>query len=240
MILYIRTKFAIYYYCQRKTSERDDKTAQRRTLESDDKKVAEAIKIGKQAERLWKDDQLAEAEKLYYKSIGVFPVFFVIDEFATRKMKMGDIKGANKAWTELEKAFIKVAPDYYKESELKDNLELVYRSMANNNFESGYTKEAVEATIKYLELFRERKPGSSGSDLIKAASDVAFFQEDKQTLKQINAIASTYDKDMFGGAKFGQFITEVLLKTLDGDYDAVEIQLNDIIKNRGGFWGPRK
>ncbi len=229
----------LFITAQGRTSERDDKTAQRRTLESDDKKVAEAIKIGKQAERLWKDDQYAEAEKLYYKSIEVFPVFAVIDEFARRKIKMGDIKGANKVWNDLATAFIKVGPEYYKASELRDNLSYVYYSMAGNNFESGYSNDAVTATVKYLELFKEMKPASGTHALLENACNVAFFNGDKQTLQQISAIVNTYDKSMTGDAKFGQFVSDVFLKILNEEYDAAEIKLNDVIKNKGGFTGSR-
>ncbi|MBL0130599.1 MAG: hypothetical protein IPP43_05340 [Chitinophagaceae bacterium] len=60
------------------------------------KNIAEAERIAWKAEKLWKDDQYLEAEKLYYEALAIYPVYLELSEFAERAMKIGDIKGANK------------------------------------------------------------------------------------------------------------------------------------------------
>ncbi len=200
-------------------------TVAQRRGEVEDKSCVEATKIAKQAEKLWKDDQYFEAEKLYYKVLALCPRHDDLSEFAVRAIKMGDIKGANKVWYEMAKR--------------GGNLEIVYYRMLDNNFKYGDIAVGIDASVKYLELYRGKKIGSACSYVFSIASLSAFNLGDIKSLQKINELSKTMDKMLGQNPKEGEFFTDVYIKIIDKQYAAAETLLKDAIENRAGFGGSR-
>ena len=60
----------------------------------------------KQAEKLWKQEKYLEAEKLYFKANELEPSPSLMNDFALDRMKIMDIKGANRTWDKLIKSML--------------------------------------------------------------------------------------------------------------------------------------
>jgi tetratricopeptide (TPR) repeat protein len=217
-------------------------TAQTSGPGSINKKMAEASKLAKQAERLWKDEKYSEAEKLYYESLSVFPLHTQLCEFAERKMKLGDVNGANKIWTALAES-IKSQPENVTGygglmgAMLMANqpLRFVYADMANNNFRSGDAATGIEAAVKCIELYSGGKPDDLFVTIIRDASRVALSIGDKISLQKLNDISSTLKKNMGNQAKLGVTITDLYLLILNEKYDEAIVRLEDLIEGKSEF-----
>ena len=140
---------------------------------------------------------------------------------------MGDIKGANKLWKAVEHTGVGL-----------DMIDL-YLNMVNSNFQSGDIQIGLETALKYLELYRGKKPEGASASILMAASLVAFSLEDKKSLQQMNDISQSMKKSLGNSAKFGVAKTEILLNILNGEYQKAITELEDLKKGNGDFWGSK-
>lgn len=207
-----------------------------RSYKNEDKKT-DADKMCSRAWKLWKNDKYLEAENLYYKANELFPLPNGLPVLAAEKMKLGDVKGANKTWDIYRQSLIAMPTGLMKASEIANLFEQHYSQRASLNFESGDSRIAVEATINYMELFRGKKPGGSANTLFDNACKVAFFLEDRKSLQTINELAKTMEKNMFNVARRCEFFSGVFLLILDKKYKEAEAWVLDVMKNKGGFNG---
>ncbi len=148
-------------------------------------------------------------------------------DYGNELMKMGDIKGANKLWKAVEHTGVGL-----------DMIDL-YLNMVNSNFQSGDIQIGLETALKYLELYRGKKPEGASASILMAASLVAFSLEDKKSLQQMNDISQSMKKSLGNSAKFGVAKTEILLNILNGEYQKAITELEDLKKGNGDFWGSK-
>ncbi|MBK8300591.1 MAG: hypothetical protein IPK90_09135 [Chitinophagaceae bacterium] len=139
-------------------------------------------------------------------------------DYGNELMKMGDIKGANKLWKAVEHTGVGL-----------DMIDL-YLNMVNSNFQSGDIQIGLETALKYLELYRGKKPEGASASILMAASLVAFSLEDKKSLQQMNDISQSMKKSLGNSAKFGVAKTEILLNILNGEYQKAITELEDLKK----------
>ncbi|MFZ1330117.1 MAG: hypothetical protein WAW27_13895, partial [Chitinophagaceae bacterium] len=148
-------------------------------------------------------------------------------DYGNELMKTGDIKGANKLWKAVEHTGVGL-----------DMIDL-YLNMVNSNFQSGDIQIGLETALKYLELYRGKKPEGASASILMAASLVAFSLEDKKSLQQMNDISQSMKKSLGNSAKFGVAKTEILLNILNGEYQKAITELEDLKKGNGDFWGSK-
>ncbi len=68
---------------------------------ADEELYKSADKLLKNANKALKDDDLVEAEKLYYQSLKIYPITDGFNSLAIKKMELGDVRGGNKIWDNL-------------------------------------------------------------------------------------------------------------------------------------------
>ena len=193
--------------------------------QNDNKLAAEASKLARQAKSLWKDNKYAEAEELYFKSWSLSPLCYELDEFARLRLKIGDIKGANRVWNTI----IKNAPNECKG--------WMYYSMVSNNFESGDVLAGIETTIEALNLYRGKKPTEEIWFYCTTVPQVIFSTDDRRSLEKILEIVKTMPEDkkynIAGGAKS---VIGFYLNLLDEKFDEAIQTLEDLKEGKRSFF----
>jgi tetratricopeptide (TPR) repeat protein len=180
-----------------------------------------ALVLFQQAERLWKKELFQEAEKLYFKANVIAPSSAYMNQFATNKIEMSDIKGANKVWDETIKSMSGI--DYGRD------LLYVYHRKITENLLKGSTKVAIESSIKLLNFPPEGQENmfnffqvASMEKPFTTIAEMAFLMEDKNSLLALRDLLNK-----FKNTNQVSFYVNVYLKMLDGKYDeAINYVLN--------------
>ncbi len=185
----------------------------------------------KQAEKLWKQEKYLEAEKLYFKANELEPSPSLMNDFALDRMKIMDIKGANRTWDKLIKSMLEsnVFTSY--------DMEQTYYLKATSNFKSGDPVAGVSAAVGYIELL-DNKITTSQSGMATAvfrdAPKNAFYLDDISSLERMYAKAKTLKN-----ARFVEFTSDVYIKLFNKQYDEAVKLLEDVVSGGGDFFASK-
>ena len=213
----------------------------------------DAEKIGKKAKGLWKDEQYAEAEKLYYQASQLYPLeYWGLNELAALKMDLGDITGANKVWDDRIRSLSAKLKSYLLfQHDIDAFVWQTYYNKIKANLEKGSAEIAVKTTVEVLrnppskvlfgtetKLFSSTPSSMAGlSSLFMDLSEAAFQLEDKESLQYFYQLIPTFDaNNMFHGDKAALYFVDVFLKCLNGKFDDAITILSEAADKGAGFY----
>lgn len=110
----------------------------------------QAHDLYEQAQKLWKNEQLAESDKLYAKAILAYPIYAYVYAYANKKMEIGDIKGGNAIWETMI-------------ARLREEKDLLFE--LSSSWPVVYDYEPAEKTIAKIYTARAYSNATSGSIL---------------------------------------------------------------------------
>ena len=196
-------------------------------MASSSNNTSDAIKLYKQAEKLWKLDKYLESEKLYLQANALWPDINAMDKFAKNRLAIGDLKGANASYDALNQQItLKIGAESYE-------LQQAYFLKASVNFKNGDPREGVLATVGFIETINGKittNQSGMATSILTEGIKYAFYNGDKENLERIHKKCLSLEN-----AEVGAFTSEVYLKILNKQYDEAIVQLEDAIKNGAGF-----
>lgn len=218
--------------------------------------MKEAEKLSKKAKGLWKDDQYAEAEKLYYQANQVYPLhYWGLNELAALKMELGDIRGANKVWDDRIRSLTQKFQSYLiYQKDINQYIWQTYYNKISSNLEKGSAEIAVKSTAVVLrnppnnvlfgtetKMFSSTPTSHTGTPfLFLALAQAAFLLEDKESLQLFYDLLPTFESnDMFHGKKASLYYVDIFLKCLNGKYDEAIALLSEAADKGGGFFASK-
>jgi tetratricopeptide (TPR) repeat protein len=189
-------------------------------------------KTHREAEKQWKEGNLAEAERLYRKAFDNSNNVGHLMRLYERKWEIGDVKGFNQA--------IDLVIQYNKERLVK-NSSAVYKIPLNqafyikidNNLKKGDPRVAIEAILDMTSSFGEKVDNSEKSFFGSAyyeGCETAFLLDDKVSLEKLNQAAKAVKN-----GEYGELVSSIYLGLMNKQYDSVLTRLLDVTENGGGF-----
>ena len=188
---------------------------------------SQALDLFNQAQKLWKKEQYQESEKLYLKANALSPTWFQMNDLATKKMEIRDIKGANRIWDiSITSLAIKgKGKDQY----------LAYWNKMQENINKGSSKVAIETGIQLLKNPPEGQDNmfgfwqSPGMGLhFTTIAEMAFRMEDRKSLITIKDLLKSHKN-----TNDIDFYISIYLKMLDQQYDEAITSVL-LIEEKGG------
>ncbi len=200
----------------------------------------EAVKLSRQAKKLWKDEQYFEAEKLYFKANELFPTVSFMKELADLQFDLGNVKGANKAWDECIHRLSSTT--LYSKKEISDMLYQAYYYKIDDNIKRGSGAVALKTTVSAIENLKDDHKNMfsfwkspSFSNHILFVAELAFYLEEKESLTKMQALL----QHNFEKADGPQFYVDVYLKMLEGKYDEAIARALEVEDKGGDFFSSK-
>lgn len=215
------------------------KREENRKYEKEEDECNEALKLIKKAEKLWKDDEYTEAEKLCYESNRLCASYAALFFLATNKMELQDIKGANKVWDDQINSLQSMQPKAaIKQKEIDNVLGMAISRKINDNLIFGNPRIAIQTCIYGLQ---HPPPGNLfGKTMMQKAhyvdqyfqqsAEFAFQLEDKESLVKLQELLRPVPNN-----EGPMFFVTAYLNMLEGKYDEVIKAATQIAENGADF-----
>ncbi|WP_285058851.1 caspase family protein [Pedobacter ginsengisoli] len=196
------------------------------------KAETDAMAIIKGAEKLRKDGRVLEADKMVFDANEAYPLPFSLDEIARDKLKLGDVKGANKLWDAAIYRIRQLAvnKEPYNGQKASNTLGYLYYSQINSNFTSGDTKIGVEVTCNFVKDINDGFAAKTNFEAI-----VFLAVENAYLLNDFNSLKLLYDTSVKIGSERGTVTAKAYLLISEKKYDEAISYLNDIAEKGAGF-----
>lgn len=186
-------------------------------------------KTAKEAEKMWKEGNINEAEKLYKKAYSNGGYFGHLNDLIKKKWEIGDIKGANEVSDLL---IVDLKKNNNSLSEKMVLNQMCYNKI-ENNFKKGDQKEGLSSTLEFVKTMGEKVNDSERGyffEMYTFAPEVAFLTENKDALEQLNTKASSIKN-----GEYGVLMSSFYLTLLNKDYDKAINRLLEVQENGAGF-----
>ncbi len=184
-----------------------------RVTKAEQNRYMEAFDLSEKARKLWKREQYIEAEKLFYQSNNLQPLWYSsgLRILGDLKLEQGDINGAKRAYKTLIES-VKSYPGNlvsgvgeWSYVSRESVLRLLHQEVAFSNFGKGDINYALE---NYLAALRIGGP----NDLSFYASLTALFAQDASALREIIEIVNRGPEKYKGHAILSDAFLDIVTK----------------------------
>lgn len=189
-------------------------------------------KTQREAEKQWKEGNLAAAEKLFRKAFENTSNIGHLKALAEKKWEIGDVKGYSDV-TDLVIRYNKERLVKTKLSSYQTELNYSMFEKADKNFTKGDPKVGLNTVLDMMENFGEKINDLERSFYQSAyyrGCEVAFLTEDRAALEQLHQAAVKVKN-----GEFGELVSFVNLSLLNKNYDTAITRLLSVVENGGGF-----
>lgn len=188
----------------------------------------------KKASKALKEEQYTLAEKYYLEANRYYPIPTELGLFALERMKIGDIKSANKimdtAILSLNNIVSPSSIDFNKTEILKEK----YFQKGMLNFDYGDPTVGIPAIIRFLEIAKksegiEKAKKELYEYYVEAAVESSYYLNDKKSLVEIRNLTADLKLNK------SNFTSDVYIKLIDKKFEEVISILSNAIENGQDF-----
>lgn len=189
------------------------------------------FKTEKEADKLWKDGNYVEAERLYRKAYANSGHVYHLLPLARNKFEIGDIKVANSVYDIIINKTIEKSKGQPRTYIAPVNF--YYFEKIDKNLKNGSPEVALATTLAFVESMGTKISDSEigfYQRIYISACETAFALDNEEALFKLNEKAAQVEK-----GEYGEFFSYVYLHLVRKDFDKSLKKVQDVIENGGGF-----
>jgi tetratricopeptide (TPR) repeat protein len=185
----------------------------------------------KQADKLWKDGDYVESEKLYRKAASEEHIF-PLATLAKHKFEIGDVKGANQLYDEVI-ANRKRYAEGQSSQIYRITLNRYYFEKIEFNMMRGIPEVGIETALDFVESMGDKVTELERAyfqNVYHSTTEAAFALDNEDALVRLHRKAVAIKN-----GEFGEFTSFVYLSLLRKEYGKALARIEDVMDNGAGF-----